>query len=268
MAQINLSKIDCWPREDNGMALVRQLMEYGAIPKSGDYLCPKGHKMVLRKDGNCFKWRCNKVYRPYVKHKSIRCNYGVSIRKGTFFEKSHLSIGQICKFVNLWIDNVELRVIKKQCDIVSQNVADNWSSFCREVVYDFMVDKKEVLGGPGKIVEIDETKVGKRKYNRGKHVEGQWVFGGIERGSGKCFMFPVETRDRQTLMTIIKEWILPGTCMMSDFWKSYDSLPSEGYEHLKVNHSIQFKDPETGACTNGIEGSWSALIFFFWPPAP
>ena len=31
------------------------------------------------------------------------------------------------------------------------------------------------LGGPGKTVQIDESKIGKRKYHRGHHVEGQWV---------------------------------------------------------------------------------------------
>ena len=36
------------------------------------------------------------------------------------------------------------------------------------------------LGGGGKIVEIDESKIGKRKYHRGHVVAGQWVFGGIE----------------------------------------------------------------------------------------
>ncbi|XP_034192338.1 uncharacterized protein LOC117609779 [Osmia lignaria lignaria] len=30
----------------------------------------------------------------------------------------------------------------------------------------------------------------------------------------------------------------------------------EGYIHLKVNHSINFKDPETGTHTNAIESSW------------
>ena len=35
-------------------------------------------------------------------------------------------------------------------------------------------------GGPGKLVQIDESKVGQRKYHRGHVVEGQWVFGGIE----------------------------------------------------------------------------------------
>ena len=36
-------------------------------------------------------------------------------------------------------------------------------------------------------MEIDESKFGKRKHNRGHSVEGQWVFGGVERGSGKVF---------------------------------------------------------------------------------
>ena len=36
------------------------------------------------------------------------------------------------------------------------------------------------LGGLGKIVEIDESKIAKRKYRQGHVMEGQWVFEGIE----------------------------------------------------------------------------------------
>lgn len=39
------------------------------------------------------------------------------------------------------------------------------------------------IGGPGKVVQIDESKFGRRKYNRGRHIEGHWVIGMLEDGS-------------------------------------------------------------------------------------
>ena len=48
-----------------------------------------------------------------------------------------------------------------------------------------------MLGGEGVIVETDEAKLGKHKYNRGHWIDGTWVFGGFEWGSKKCFLIPV-----------------------------------------------------------------------------
>ena len=62
-------------------------------------------------------------------------------------------------------------------------------------------------------VEIDEFKFGKTKFNRGRYIEGQWVFGGIYR-----------QRDKDTLVPIIRAHILLGTCVMSDMLKAYDCL--------------------------------------------
>ena len=44
------------------------------------------------------------------------------------------------------------------------------------------------IGGPNKTVKIDDSKFGRRKYNRGHKVKGQWVFGGVERESGNTFL--------------------------------------------------------------------------------
>lgn len=51
-----------------------------------------------------------------------------------------------------------------------------------------------LIGGPGKVVEVDETVLTKRKYHRGQlRAEQQWFFGGVERGSSdKCFLVPVK----------------------------------------------------------------------------
>ena len=80
------------------------------------------------------------------------------------------------------------------------------------------------IGGPGSTVDIDESMFGKRKCHRGRFIEGQWVFGGICRETKACFLVPVERRDRDTLLPIIRAEILPGTRVMIDLWKSYDSL--------------------------------------------
>ena len=51
-------------------------------------------------------------------------------------------------------------------------------------------------------MEIDESMFGhKRKYNRGRVSEGAWVFGMVERGSGRALTVCVPGRVRETLVT-------------------------------------------------------------------
>ena len=93
----------------------------------------------------------------------------------------------------------------------------------------------------------------------GGELKGVWVFGGIERGSKKCFLVP---RTAATLLPIIHKYILPGTKIMSDCWKSYDRLSEEGYIHGTVNHSVEFVNSETGDHTQTIESTWRAVKRF------
>ncbi|GFR17558.1 hypothetical protein TNCT_488281 [Trichonephila clavata] len=63
--------------------------------------------------------------------------------------------------------------IHKELGIFSQTVAD-WRNYASDVLIDYIVVNTEKLrGGEGKTVEVDESKIGKRKYNRGHFVEGQ-----------------------------------------------------------------------------------------------
>ena len=66
-------------------------------------------------------------------------------------------------------------------------------------------------------VEIDESKFFHRKYHRGLWRTGHWVFGGIERGSGKCFIVEVPDRRKETLEEKIQQFILPGSNIVSDW---------------------------------------------------
>ena len=97
----------------------------------------------------------------------------------------------------------------------------DWDRFCREICEVMYLESEDKISGPGKRVQIDESKFGKRKYHRDHRVEGQWVFGGIEEDSRKSFMFAVEERSERTLLRIIETFIAKGTTIISDCWKAY-----------------------------------------------
>ena len=72
-------------------------------------------------------------------------------------------------------------------------------------------------------------------------------------------MVSVEDRTAATLLPIIKQYILPGTKVMSDCWKSYDRLEEEGYIHGAVNHSLEFVNSDTCDYTQNIESTWRTV---------
>lgn len=114
------------------------------------------------------------------------------------------------------------------------------------------------IGGIGHVVEIDESKFGKRKYNRGRRVTGKWILGGYCRTSAECFLVECtrNRRNHHTLLRLIKDNVAPGTIILTDKWRGYNALSRHGYTHLVVNHRQGFVDPLTGVHTNSIEGMW------------
>jgi hypothetical protein len=46
---------------------------------------------------------------------------------------------------------------------------------------------------------------------------------------------------------------------MTDCWGAYNPLNDRGYDHLTVNHTYNFVDPETWAHTQTIESNWRPI---------
>ena len=84
---------------------------------------------------------------------------------------------------------------------------------------------------PGKVVEIDKALLIRRNYNIGRVIEKQWFFGGSERGTTECFVVSVERRDAATLLPLIRQYVVPGTTIVSDQWAAYSTIKDmpEGY---------------------------------------
>jgi len=123
-----------------------------------------------------------------------------------------------------------------------ETVAD-WLTYLREVSLEIIArETPKLIGGPGLTVEVDESKFGKRKYNKGRLVEGQWVVGGICRETKDVFLAvcPENKRDAATLIDIIERHVNKQSTVITDCWRGYDQLTADGWEHLTVNHEYNF----------------------------
>ena len=221
--------------------------------------------------GSCGRWRCHR--------KALHANkekYEVSGGVGTWFENSRLDIEKSLILMNCWSDGFNYEQARSQCHFaenerLSDNTISDWYNYCREVCMislDELYETNGKIGGAGHIVEIDECKVGKRKYNRGRMVDGTWIFGMIDLGSldepapptaYRLEICPDNVRNEATLIPLLQKHVRPNTTIISDGWLAYQNIPDYGYNHLTVNHTYNFVDPNTFAHTQTIESSWRAL---------
>jgi len=116
------------------------------------------------------------------------------------------------------------------------------------------------LGGPGHVIECDEMKLGRRKYQHGRVVEGSWILGliDIETNEVRLEICPDNKRDANTLLGLIQKHVLPDTMLFTDLWKGYNNLSENGFQHMCVNHSLRFVTDE-GVNTNKIESQWRPI---------
>ncbi|WUR05163.1 DDE-TNP-IS1595 domain-containing protein [Vairimorpha necatrix] len=218
-------------------------------------------KMILRTLEGRFCPLClGNVHRRMEIQNQMRCTsrgcrkeYIITKKKPFFNAK--LSWLKICQVLYLLFENTTFRMIKNLLNIHKKTIY----RIIRKSSKHITGNKK--IGGPGIIVEIDESKFGKRKYNKGHKVDGVWVIGMVERTAERSLvLLKVKNRKAETLERLIKKYVSPGSIIFTDCWKGYINLNQLGlYEHYTVNHSLGFINPENGVHTNTIEGTWAGV---------
>lgn len=184
-----------------------------------------------------------------------------SVWKNSFFDDIKKDRSTVMMFLYYWLGGATT----KQLGVYtgwSKTTVNRLLVKAQELITKIAVHDHQLIGGPGIAVEIDESKFGKRKCNKGHRVEGCWVFGGVElTPERRCFAIVVPDRSTETLLPIIASHIAPGSIIRSNFWKAHDIIPfipGHDYVHEKVNHSKEFVSDD-GVHTNTIEGTWSGI---------
>ncbi|QQP51686.1 Uncharacterized protein FKW44_013120 [Caligus rogercresseyi] len=197
--------------------------------------CERSMSFVKHKE-NVMKWRC-------ATHK----NNTILEKKDSFWEGSHLSYSQIIKLVCAWALKIPLTTVPHMFDITTKTAIMWYKSF-RDVCSQILNRYPYKIGGPGMVVQIDESLMAKRKYHRGHLVPERWVFGGYCPNTKEGFLFMVENRSATVLLPLIVENA------------AYGGIPQlpvlPPFQHEVVNHSQNFVDPGTGAHTNNVECYW------------
>jgi hypothetical protein len=67
----------------------------------------------------------------------------------------------------MWLNKLPVKTII-QINVMSSKTVCSFMGYFRQLISDAVETEDVMIGGEGIVVEIDETKLGKRKYNRGR----------------------------------------------------------------------------------------------------
>ena len=108
------------------------------------------------------------------------CRKELSARVHTFFYRSALSSNQI-----LWIGYLWLAIVRRESILLltghSPNTITSFISIFRKLEASTLTEENTIIGGKDIAVEIDESKLGKRKYHVGHRVDEVCVVVDVER---------------------------------------------------------------------------------------
>ena len=128
--------------------------------------------------------------------------------------------------IDKWCMNVNCEIVSFDIDVDKTTVQRWYKKLNNMFLAKINYERPLKIGGPGKIIEFDETLLMKPKYNCGRILRGQkLVVCIVEHGNRENFLiFCVPHRSRKFLIPLFENYILPGSTVMTDDWGAYRRL--------------------------------------------
>jgi hypothetical protein len=204
-------------------------------------------------------WSCSRTIN------ATRHYQKVSLRHGSIFADTQLPIKTVIALLYEWSRKTERHEAAFQLDL-NKDTVGAWYKRFREICSEVHArTSNNRIEGAGRIIEIDECQLARRKHNHGRVPREQWVLGGVVRGSNpfECFIELVPSRSRRVLCEVIRRRISPEVRIISDGWAAYANLSSLGYQHDVVNHSLNYISPtDQTVHTQNVENLWRCVRRF------
>lgn len=113
-----------------------------------------------------------------------KCGFSKSIFTGSILQHSRMRKEKFVQFIWMWLREIKLELLSDFTGL-GDHATKEWNRLLIESVILHGLDESDKqIGGPGIVVEIDESKFGKRKY----HVSIFWYVLGLE---AICLLTPV-----------------------------------------------------------------------------
>ncbi len=132
------------------------------------------------------RFRCSKNQKH--RDKSI---VEIQIVSNTWFDNIHMSIEKTLLLTYAFSTEMSYKMAIRESSMEDQSTSDatiaSRYSLCREICIIALERRNESegkIGGEGRVVEIDECKIGRRKFNKGRIIDGNWILGMIDLDGG------------------------------------------------------------------------------------
>lgn len=227
---------------------------------------------LIRKTKRCSDRRCRcycKLWRREnmtLNHAFVcgKCRKQWSVFDGSYFENVHISIKNVLYIMWLWATQTRSGIASKILNIPRNSIYNQYRHI-RDICSWKLLQCPDLflVGGLNHIVQIDESVITKRKYNRGRIIPEKWLLCVYDVTEKRGVIMYISNRETVTLVKEIERCVKPGSEIWTDMWRGYNELSQLGnvspYIHKTVNHNKHFVDAETHTCTNTVESYWSKL---------